>query len=581
MGRKKQAKTGSSLVPSSRLADVIRILPGYDPHDQAGVCRFDEAAAKYAIAFIEECCKLAKGSAVRAAGTPFILEPWQKAIVANLFGWKRPDGSRRYRECLIYVAKKNGKTAFVAAMMLFVLCCDNEFGAELYSAASCKEQAALLFSHAIGMVRQEPELSSRLTVYGAKGGSQQRSIVYEQMMAAYKCLCADADTGDGVNPHFAAIDELHRHASPELAEVLQKSTAARRQPLVIYTTTADYNRPSLCNTMVKRAREVRDNKGDTAQPGYDPAFLPVVYEADAKDDFKLPATWRKANPNMGVTVTTEFLARECLKAQEMPTELNNFLRLHLNIVTDADEAWMPAESWRKCSGLKDGETPQQWRARKLRDLKGRPCYVGLDLSAKIDITAKVDIFRPQSAGEPWVIIPYFWVPGETAKHKEKTDRVPYSTWQRQGFVTMTDGNEIDTQAIRTALNDGDKVYPIKDVGYDEWNATELSRQLREEDGFGERMVSVRQGTKTLSDPMKEVEAMVAGGRIEHGNNPVMAWMMGNVTAKRDENGNIQPNKKKSTGKIDGPVALFTGMARALVAPADDDGGDIYFKAISA
>jgi len=564
----------------SPLVEVLGILPGYDPYAQAGDCWFDEAAAQHAIQFIEECCKLAKGSAARAAGTPFILELWQKAIVANLFGWKRKDGTRRYRECLIYVAKKNGKTALLAAIMLYVLCCDNEFGAELYSAASCKEQAALLFSHAIGMVRQETELSSRLTVYGAKGGSQQRAIVFEEQMAAYKCLCADADTGDGVNPHFAAIDELHRHASPELAEVLQKSTASRAQPLVIYTTTADYNRPSLCNTMAKRARQVRDNKGDPAQPGYDPAFLPVVYEATKDCDWKLPETWRKANPNMGITVTEEFLTRECLKAQEMPSELNNFLRLHLNIVTDADESWMPADAWNACAGLRTGESPVEWRARMLVELKGRGCFVGTDLSAKIDLTAVVQIFPPEVEGEPWAILPWFWMPSETLRAKEDTDRVPYSVWARQGFIATTEGNEVDQEAIRNKLKAIDADYPIREMGYDEWNALKLSQELREVDGFGERMVVVRQGNKTLSDPMKEVEAMTAGKRISHGGNPVLAWMMGNVTAKRDENGNIQPSKAKSTGKIDGAVALFTGMARALIEKPDDS-GEIYFKAIQA
>jgi len=574
---KKKAKNGSSAAPGLPLAEVIRLLPGYAPHAQAGDCTFDATSAQFAIDFIQECCKLAKGSAAREAGTPFLLTPWQKAIVANLFGWKRPDGTRRYRECLIYVAKKNGKTAFVAALMLYVLCCDQEYGAELYSAASSHDQAALLFGHAIGMVRQEPLLSGRLTVYGAKGGSQTKSIVHDAFMASYKCLCADADTGDGVNPHFAAIDELHRHKSPELAEVLQKSTASRKQPIVIYTTTADYNRPSLCNTMLARARQIRDNPGDTAKPGYDPAFLPAVYEADKDDDWKSPETWRKANPNLGVTITEEFLTRECLKAQEMPSELNNFLRLHLNIVTDADEAWLPADQWNKCSGLREGEKPQAWRARMLEELQGRECYIGTDLSAKIDLTAVLQIFPPLEEGEKWKIIPWFWVPAETAKHKEDTDRVPYRTWARLGFVQMTEGNEVDQQAIREKIKSLHAVYPVKEIGYDPWNALKISQELRETDGFGDSMVEVRQGSRTLSDPMKEVEAMVAGGRIEHGANPAMDWMIGNVCAKRDENGNVQPNKAKSTGKIDGPVALFTGMARALLGI--EDAGGIYFKAI--
>jgi phage terminase large subunit-like protein len=558
------------------LREVIRSLPNYDPFDQAGECYFDEAAARQAIDFIQECIRLAKGTKDRPAGKLFVLELWQKAIVANLFGWKRTDGTRRYRECLIYVAKKNGKTALVAAILLLVLATDNEFGAELYSAAASRDQAALLFSHASGMVRLEPELANRLTVYGAKGGSQQRAIVNEEMMSSYKCLAADADTADGCNPHFFAADEVHRHRDAELMEVLQKSTATRSQPLGLYTTTADYNRPSACNALLKRAKSVQANKGDPLQPGFDPEFLPVVYEAHKDDDWTKPEIWVKANPNIGVTVSQEFLARECRKAQETPSELNNFLRLNLNIVTDAAETWIAGDKWKSCAGLLEAEDAVAWRKRILLELRGEPCHLGFDLSSKIDITAAIQIFRPNGERKRWVIVPHFWVPADTAEAKEKRDRVPYAAWARAGLVTLTDGSEVDSQAIRKFINDTDATYPIQHIGYDEWNATELSRQLREEDGFEGRMMTVRQGSKTLSDPMKEVEAMVMSRRIEHGDNPVMNWMMGNLCVKRDANGNIQPDKKTSTEKIDGPVALFTGMAPALSVSAAQDMGEIPF-----
>jgi phage terminase large subunit-like protein len=560
-----QRDDSSPTAPLLKLSEIIRLLPGYDPYDQAGSCWFDEQAAQNAIDFIQECVKLAKGTKDRPAGQPFILELWQRAIVANLFGWKRPDGTRRYRECFIYVAKKNGKTALVAAILLLVLATDDEYGAELYSAAASRDQAALLFQHASGMVKLEEELSSRLTVYGAKGGSQQRAIVNESMMSSYKCLSADADTADGANPHFVAADEIHRHRNAELIDVLQKSTATRAQPIVMYTSTADYNRPSPCNELLKRAKRVRDNKGDPKKVGFDPEFLPVLYEVRKEDNWRDPKVWRQANPNIGVTLTEDFLARECRKADETPSELNNFLRLHLNIVTDADEAWISLDKWDACSGLLKDETPKAWRARVLEESKGCSCFVGMDLSAKIDLTAIVLIFKPDDPRGTWRIVPFFWVPAETAEDKEKKDRVPYAAWQRDGFVSLTDGNEVDSQALRRFLNQSESEYPISELGYDEWNATELARQLREEDGFGDRMVIVRQGSKSLSDPMKEFEAMVMSGRVEHGGNPVMHWMIGNLCVKRDENDNIQPNKRKSTGRIDGPVATFTGMARALAA----------------
>lgn len=570
----KRSRGSSPAVPRPKLSDLIRTLPDYDPYDQAGDCEFVEERAQEKIDFIEECIKLAKGTKDRPAGQPFILEPWQKAIVANLFGWFRVDGTRRYRECLIYVAKKSGKTALVAAIMVMILATEEEYGGELYSAAASRDQAAILFGHAAGMVRLEPELAKRLTVYGAKGGSQQRSIVNESQMSSYKCLAADADTADGCNPSFFAADEIHRHRDAELIEVLQKSTATRAQPLGLYTSTADYNRPSACNELLKRARRVRANKGDPLKPGYDPEFLPVVYEASKSDDWTKVETWRKANPNLGVTCPLDFMERECRKAQEQPSELNNFLRLNLNIVTDADETWLPADRWEKCAALRAGESPKEWRARTLAELAGEPCYLGMDLSAKIDITAVVQIFRPSGDHKRWVIIPHFWVPAETAHDKEKRDSVPYAAWEREGFVTMTDGSEIDSQAIRAAVNKINDVNPVQEIGYDDWNATELSRQLREDDGFGERLVPVRQGSRSLSDPMKEFEAMVMSGRIEHGSNPVMDWMIGNLSVKRDENANLQPHKGKSTDKIDGPVATFSGLARAL-AGGDMAGRSVY------
>jgi phage terminase large subunit-like protein len=422
------------------------------------------------------------------------------------------------------------------------------------------------------MVRLEPELSDRLTVYGAKGGSQSRAIVYEAQMSSYKCLATDADTADGCSPSFFAADEIHRHRDAELIDVLQKSTATRAQPLGLYTSTADYNRPSACNDLLRRAKSVRDNPGAPLKPGFDPAFLPVVYEADKGDDWTLPQTWRKANPNLGVTVEEEFLARECRKAQETPSDLNNFLRLHLNIVTDAAETWVAKDKWDKCAGLLDGETPRQWRERMLESLKGEPCVLGMDLSSRVDLTAIVLIFRPMGERKRWIIIPYFWVPGETAAEKEKRDMVPYRAWAREGFVTLTDGNEVDQQSLRAFVNRIEAEYPVQEIGYDDWNAIELSRQLREDDGFGDRLVPVRQGSRSLSDPMKEFEAMVMSGRIEHGANPAMDWMVGNLCVKRDENGNLQPDKRRSVQKIDGPVALFSGMARALEI---DDGGSAY------
>lgn len=544
-------KPKSPTLSSSEIDALLLLIPGYNPQAQAGNCVFDYAAANRVLTFFATVLKHSKGA---KAGKPFELEPWQKSTVANLFGWKRPDGTRRYRECLIYIAKKNGKSAFVAGLILYMLGFDGEAGCEVFSAASSRDQAALIFGYAAGMVRAHPKLKKCMSVFGDQGGSQMRSITFASTMSAYRCLSADANTADGVNPHFVAVDEIHRHKSPQLAEVLQKSTAARLQPMVIYTTTADYNRPSLCNTKLAYARTVRDNKGDTASLGYDPGFLPVIFECPKEcvsdGSWKTPAVWRLANPNMGVTLSEEFLARECQKAQEMPSELNNFLRLHLNIVTDSDVAWLPADLWDANKGVIVPE-----------ELAGRVCYGALDLSSKIDLTAWVKVFPPLGEADPWIIAPTFWVPADTAIERERKDRVPYGVWIQQGFLERTPGSAIDYEFIKQRVRDDAKLFRIQEVAFDPWNAMQIAIQLGEE---GIKCVEFGQGYKSMSEPSKEFEKLLRQKRIAHGGHPVLRWMAGNVMLEIDPAGNIKPSKAKSPNKIDGIVGAVMGLGRAIL-----------------
>jgi phage terminase large subunit-like protein len=292
----------------------------------------------------------------------------------------------------LYVGKKNGKSSFSAALILLVMATDQEQGAEVYSAASTQKQAGLVFDHAAGMVRQEPRLKRRLQVYGDRGGSVAKSIVDYETMSSYKCLASDADSADGVNPHLNVIDEVHRHRTGELMDVLVRSTSTRRQPLTIYTTTADYNRPSACNDLRKYALSVRENDGDAAKLGHDPAFLPVVYEATIEDDPGARETWLKANPGLGLVKSEEAMAKAYREAREIPSKLNSFLRLDLNIVTDVDEAWLDMAAWDGCAGEHEIEPGgmEDWIERmpsspdSLRDrpLNTRSLRCPLELSGK-------------------------------------------------------------------------------------------------------------------------------------------------------------------------------------------------------
>ena len=534
---------------SARWRKLLALIPGYDCFASAAPGEwFDEKAADFAVGFFPTMLKHAKGPMY---GEPFVLEPWQQAITGALWGWKRKDGTRRYRECLMYVAKKNGKTAWAAGMLLLILNCGELRGAELYSAAASGDQAAIIFSHMVGMVKQDEGLSKQLTLYGEKGGSVRRSIVYEDRMSSYRCLASDADTADGANVAAAVIDELHRHKTPDLAEILKKNTAAQAEPLIIDVTTADWNRPSLCNTMLGYAKQVRENNGDPNKPGYDSAFLPVIYEATADDDWKDPKVWAKANPNLGVSIPLDFFERECRKAQDVPSELNNFLRLHLNIVTDAEVALIPMDKWDACKVEIDEDA-----------LVGCRCFAGLDLASRVDVAAWVLMFPPESEGDAWVVLPRLFVPADNAHTREKRDRVPYSAWGRQGFVTLTPGNVIDYETIRCQIMADGKQFDIVDIGADPWNLEYLQQRVGVD---GIKLVPFIPGFKSMTTPMKEFESMVLSGRIAHDGNPALRWMVGNLVASTNSAGDIKPDKKKSTEKIDGVVAMIMALGRALVA----------------
>ena len=319
--------------------DVIGLVPGYDPQATAGDCWFDEEAADKVVGFFADCLVHVKGE---FAGRPFLLEPWQQAIVANLFGWKRPDGTRRYREAFIFVPRKNGKSILAAGICIYMLFCDGEWGAEIYCAAAERDQAALVFDVAKQMVNHEPVLRDACRIYT-------KAITIESMGSTFKAISADASTKHGYNAHCAVIDELHAQKNRELVDVLITSTGARRQPLIVHITTSDFERPSICNEKHDYASKVRDGIIE------DRAFLPVIYEAGRDDDWTNPEVWAAVNPNYGVSISKEYLAHECQRAQEAPTYENTFKRLHLNIRTEQDVRWISMERWERCGGPVDAE----------------------------------------------------------------------------------------------------------------------------------------------------------------------------------------------------------------------------------
>jgi phage terminase large subunit-like protein len=517
--------------------EILRQIPGYDPYTSAGDCEFISSKADTAIEFFETCITHVKGE---LAGTPFILADWQKAIIGNLFGWIRPDGSRRYREAFIYVPRKNGKTTLAAGIILLVMFTDHEPGAEIYSAAGEKEQATLIFSQCEGMIHNEPEFEKRVRIYTAV-----KSIVYDAERTSYKAISAEAGTKHGFNSHLVVVDELHVQPNRDLVDVLQTSTGSRRQPLMVYITTSDFARESICNEKHEYACKVRDGIID------DPYMLPVVYGATLEDDWTSEEVWQRVNPCLGISLSKEYIRAQFEKATNTPTFENTFKRLHLNIQTEQDVRWIQMDKWKACGSPVDAEL-----------LAGCVCYAGLDLSTTTDITALVLSFDKDGTV---YLLPKFWLPREGAKKRQDRDRVPYLTWANQGLITLTEGDVIDYDVVRRDINELDKIYQIKEVAIDRWNATQLTTQLA---GDGFEVVPFGQGFASMSGPSKEFEKLILEERIAHGGHPVLKWMASNVAAEIDAAGNIKPSKKKSTERIDGIVASIMAIGRwaANLAP---------------
>lgn len=503
---------------------------------------FDEAAADRAVAFFAECLKHTTGE---WRGQPFVLSPWQAEIVRNIFGWKRPDGTRKYRTVFLGLPRKMGKTTLAAGLALYALYCDGEPGAQVINAAADREQAALCFDSAKQMVDAEPELSSR-------SESFRRSIIVPSTGSSYKVLSSEAYSKHGLSVSYAGMDELHAWPDRELYDVLVTSMGARRQPLTVITTTAGFDRHSLCYELWNYADQV------AAGIVKDESFLSVIFAAGKDDDWKDPATWAKANPNFDVTVQQSFYEQECAKAISLPSYENTFRRLYLNQWTEQDVRWLSMDAWDAC-------------AAPMPDLTSLPCFAALDLSSTTDITALVLAFPIDGKVH---LLPFFWIPAEGVKKRVDRDRVPYAQWIKDGFIMTTPGKVIDYEFIRRKINELAEQYHIKEVAIDRWNATQLSTQL-EGDGF--EMVGFGQGFASMASPTKELERRILEGTLNHGANPVMRWMASNITTEQDAAGNLKPSKKKSTERIDGIVATIMALGRVMLH--DDlsvSTGEVFF-----
>jgi phage terminase large subunit-like protein len=506
--------------------------------DEAAVdagCYFDLAAAEHVRRFFEKFLRHSKG---QFAGKKFELLDWQwDRVIAPLFGWRSPDGSRRFRRCGIAVPKKNGKSTLLAGLGLYLLCADREPGAEIYSAAADRAQASIIYNEAASMVDASRALAKRIKVRRAS-----KILRYPRKNSCYQALSADVPTKDGLNIHGLLFDELHTQQTRALWNTLRYGGASRRQPLIIWITTAGTDRDSLGFEQWQQALAIQESRA------VDISYHAVIYAAGEHDDWKDEATWRKANPSYGLTIDERDFREACDEAKASPVNENNFRRYRLNQWCAQETRWIGLDKWGECA-----------RPYTAADLAGKPCYVGLDLSTTTDLTAAAFLFREEGA---YKVLPYFWLPQTALRTRERTNRTRLDAWAREGHIKLTPGDVVDYGIVRDDLRKLAEQFKVKQFCIDPWNATQIATDLA---GDGFKVEYVRTGFASISAATKEFEKLVLGGLIAHNSHPVLTWMIGNIAVEQDASGNIKPTKKKSSEKIDGVVAAILALAVIIKA----------------
>jgi phage terminase large subunit-like protein len=466
----------------------------------------------------------------------------------ELFGRLNPDGTRQHRIGYIELPKKQGKSTTLAGIALYMTAFDSEPGAEVYGAACDREQAGIIYREAASMVRASPALSRHLEVIDSR-----KTIVHKKTNSFYRVLSADAFRAEGLNIHALLFDELHAQRDRRLWDALRYGGAARRQPLLLSITTAGYDRKSICWEQHAYAERCM------ADPSVDPAFFGCIYAASPDDDWKDPATWRKANPSLGETITLESFKADAREAEQSPSKLNSFLRYRLNVWTTQDVRWLSPDAW-----AKNGKP-------LAADLEKREWYAGLDLATSYDLSALVMVSQAEDG--TFDVMPFFWVPQQNAAERAQRDKIDYVGWIRDGYIRATDGNVTDYDVIRRDINELAQKYNIRQIAIDRWNATQLSTQLQ---GDGLQVVGFGQGYGSMSSPSRALENYVLSERLRHANHPVLSWMAANVAVQSDHQGNIKPSKAKSTERIDGIVSLVMalGLHAVATAPAPEQSWDL-------
>ncbi len=481
-----------------------------------------------------ECLPHVKGP---LAGEAIQLEPWQVFILSTVFGWVRSDGKRRFRRSYIEVPRGNAKSTLSSAVALYMLAADSEGGAEVYSLATTRDQARIVFGDAQTMARQSAGFRNR---FGVTVGAHNIHVLNSG--SKFEALSAEGSTLDGLNIHFGCIDELHAHKSRTVYDVVETGTGKRDNSLLWVITTAGSNRSGICYEVRTFVTKLLDNVFE------DDSQFGMIYGLDDGDDWTLETSLIKANPNWSISVRPEVLAPLQAKAMQMPSAVNNFKTKHLNEWVNADTAWMDMRAWDRCTDL----------SLDIEAFSGQPCWIGLDLASKTDIAALMVVFPDPQTNGAYIVFGKYYLPEDTVHTNGNSQ---YSGWMHGGRLTVTPGNVIDFSWIEADLIEFASRFSVQAVAFDPFQAIQLSTRMMAE---GLPMIEVRPTVLNFSEPMKTLEALVLQGKLTHDGDPVLGWMASNVVAHLDAKDNIYPRKERPENKIDGIVALIMALSRVIV-----------------
>ena len=488
---------------------------------------------------------------------PYVLLDWQAFIVGSLFGWKSKDGTRRFRQAYVETGKGSGKSPLAAGIGLYGMLADGEHRAEVYAAATKRDQAMVLFRDAVAMVDLSPELSCRIHRSGSKG--KEWNLAYLETNSFFRAIASD-DGQSGPRPHIALLDEIHEHRDGTMVEMLRAGTKGRKQALIFMITNSGTNKQSACWEYHQYGAKV------SAGLIKDDSFFAYICALDDGDDpFKNRKCWIKANPSLGVTIQPKYLEEQVTQARGMPAKEATVRRLNFCQWVEASSPWISGPLWL-------GAGDEAFDHSLLLD---RRCWGGLDLSSVHDLTAFVLAFEPIEADPVWRLLPTFWLPAEGLADKADRDRVPYIAWRDAGHLRTTPGGAISKLHVAHEIAEICSHYEVQSVGYDRWHIKDLLSMIDSEGLVLPPLEAFGQGYKDMAPALNEFETRLINGQLRHMNNPVLTWCAANAVVDTDPAGNRKVAKHKATGRVDGIVASIMAVGRSM-QKTEETITDLYF-----